>query len=93
MNNIETYNIVNIKDLDDKHYYTVVRVIDDINFVELHYNKSKPQLEYGTKIADGEWENILENVDWFSLDMTDEELIDKLLHIFKEKFLDEEIEL
>lgn len=93
MNNIDAYNIVNIKDLDDENYYTVARVIDNMYCVELHYNKSKPQLEYGTKIADGEWENEFDNADWFNLNMTDEELIDKLLLLFNERFLEKEVSI
>ena len=93
MNNVDAYIIVNIKELDDKRFFTVARAINEINCVELHFNQNKAIVEYGTKISDTKWDNEIEDADWFSKNMTDEELIDKLLLLFNERFLEKEVSI
>lgn len=93
MNNVKAYIIVNIKELDDKRFFTVARAINETNCVELHFNQNKAIVEYGTKISDTKWNNEIEDADWFSKNMTDEELIDKLLLLFNERFLEKEVSI
>ena len=39
-NSVLNYEVVTeIKELNDKYYYTVARIISDTHCVELHYNK------------------------------------------------------
>ncbi len=79
-------SITNTNKLNDIDSFTVARVIDDINCVELHYNGGKATIEYGIKINDDEWENEVEEVDWFNKEMSEEDIEKKLWELFNEKF-------
>ena len=77
--------LTEMSELDDKHNFTVARVVENGKCVELHYNNGKPILEYGEKGDDNTWYNEIDNkVDWFNLDLTDEDV----LKILNEKFID-----
>lgn len=80
----ECETITKIEDLDEKHSFTVARIINNTNCVELHYFKGEATVEYGEKISDSEWENTIQDVDWFNKNMTDEEVLDKLEMLFTE---------
>ncbi len=74
------------KPLDDEYSYTVARVIDDENCVELHYSKDDVYVEIGNKIEEGYWENERVNADWFSLDLSNDDILNKLEEIFFDNF-------
>ncbi len=75
-----------VKKLNDIGSYTIARVIDGINCVELHYREGIATVEYGTRIKEDVWENIVEEVNWFNKDMSDEELFNKLYSLFDEHY-------
>ena len=71
--------ITHISELDNKHSYTIARVIENGKCIELHYNEGMVTLEYGIKVAEDMWENeINSNVEWFNLDLTDDEILENL---------------
>lgn len=78
--------ITDINDLNDADSFTVARVINGVNCVELHYNEGEATVEYGTRIKDDEWENEIEEVDWFNMNMPEEKLMKKLCALFEEKY-------
>ena len=78
--------ITDIKDLNDNDSFTVARVIDGVNCVELHYSEGQSTIEYGTRIKDDEWESEIEEVDWFNMSMSEKELMKKLCILFEEKY-------
>lgn len=87
-NDLEYDTVTKLEDLDEKHSYTVARIIDDDKCVELHYNNGLATVEYGTKISDYEWENVVEGADWFDKAMTEEDMynhLEQLLQKFKEE--------
>ena len=84
-NGLDFETITHINDLDNGSY-TVARVTNDTNCVELHYNNGNIYVELGTKNNDNYWENIIEKVKWFSKDLTDKQVLDKLEEIFNNKF-------
>lgn len=86
--------ITSISDLDDKHYFTIARVMENDKCVELHYNNGKAHIEYGTKEDNDVWNNNIDfNVDWFNLDLTDNEILLMLNCKFDEYFKKSEIEI
>lgn len=86
--------ITSISDLDDKHYFTIARVMENDKCVELHYNNGKAHIEYGTKEDNDVWNNNIDsNVDWFNLDLTDNEILLILNCKFDEYFKKSEIEI
>lgn len=86
--------ITSISDLDDKHYFTIARVMENDKCVELHYNNGKAHIEYGTKEDNDVWNNNIDsNVDWFNLDLTDNEILLMLNYKFDEYFKKSEIEI
>lgn len=86
--------ITSIADLDDKHYFTVARVIENDKCVELHYNKGKAHIEYGIKGKENVWNNEIDsNIDWFNLDLTDDEILSILNCKFDEYFKENEMEI
>lgn len=85
---LEYDTVTNLNELDDEHYYTVARIIDNDRCVELHYNNGIAIVEYGTKISDDEWENEVEDASWFNKSMSEEEMyehLEKLLQKFNEE--------
>lgn len=78
--------LTDLNKLNDKDSFTVARVINGINCVELHYNEGKATIEYGTRINEDEWENDFEDIDWFDKDMSEEELSNKLWYLFDYKY-------
>ncbi len=83
--------ITSISKLDNKNYFTVARVVEGKKCVELHYNEGKAHIEYGTKKTEGIWENeINEDVKWFSLNLTDDEILAYLNKEFDGYFLEKE---
>lgn len=83
--------ITNISDLDDKHYFTVARVMENGKCVELHYDNGKAKIEYGIKMSEDMWKNeINDNVEWFSLNLTEEEILEHLNKEFDNYFVEKE---
>ena len=80
-----------IKNMDESKSYTVARVINNKNAVELHYTNGNATIEYGTKQDDNSWESIIEDALWFEKNQSEDEIISKLEELFKEQFLDVEI--
>lgn len=78
--------ITDIKELNDIDSFTVARVINGVNCVELHYSEGKATVEYGTRVKDDAWENEIEEVDWFNKNMSKEELENKLWDLFDERY-------
>lgn len=83
--------ITSVFNLDNERNFTVARVMEDKKCVELHYNEGKASLEYGIKVAKDRWENeIDEDVEWFNLDLTDDEILEHLNREYDEYFLEEQ---
>ena len=78
--------VTDIKELNNIDLFTVARVINGVNCVELHYNEGKAIVEYGNKIKDDEWENEIVEADWFNKDMSEEEVENKLWELFDERY-------
>lgn len=75
-----------IKSMLDNESYTVARVCDGVNSVELHYNDGLATIEYGTRIADDEWESEVEEIFWFDKNMNKKDLQNKLWDLFEENY-------
>ncbi len=71
-----------IKSMEDDQSYTVARVINGINCVELHYVDGEATLEYGNRVSENEWKSDIEEIDWFNKDLSEEEIADKLWDLF-----------
>jgi len=74
--------LTDLDKLNDEDSFTIARVINGINCVELHYNEGKATIEYGTRIKQDEWESVVEDIDWYNTNMTEEEISDKLWALF-----------
>ena len=84
--------ITNISELDNKHSYTVARIIENEKCVELHYNNGEATLEFDTKGEDI-WDNkYLSNVKWFNLNLTDKEILEHLNREFDNYFCKEDLD-
>lgn len=75
--------------LNDKDSFTIARVINDNNCVELHYIAGNATIEYGVKVNHNEWKNTIEDIDWYNTSMTEEEISDKLWEIFDYQYGEE----
>lgn len=75
-----------LEKLDDNNSFTIARVTNDINCVELHYIEGKATIEYGIKINRDEWENTVEDIDWYDKDMTEKEIKNKLYELYDSHF-------
>lgn len=86
--------ITNPKEMNDEGSYTVARVMNFGNSVELHYSKGQATIEYGYKITHDYWESVVEEIDWFNKDMSEDLISEKLFNLFEEYFgiLDEKKE-
>ena len=74
--------ITPIKELDDDHAFTVARVMNYDYCVELHYSKGKANVEVMTRTSSDSWHGVVEEIDWFSKDLTDAYVLNKLDDIF-----------
>ena len=82
---IET--ITKISDWDEKNNFTIARVIENDKCVELHYDEGKASIEYGTTDEDNSWNDEIDyDIDWFNLNLTDEEVLSILDEKFDEYF-------
>lgn len=92
--------LTKVKDIKEGNSYTVARIMNFGNCVELHYYPDgKAEVEYGYKYTHDYWESEIEEADWFNLNMTDEEVQEKIYQLFQDKFgiekenlIEEEIE-
>ena len=87
-NKLEYLILTEIEDLNDENSYTVARVINDNECVELHYSNGMAYIEIGTKNDDNSWDSIIESAEWFNKNLSNDEVLDKLEEIFKENFDD-----
>ena len=80
--------ITKMSNLDNEKNFTIARIIENNKCVELHYNNGKACVEYGIRdVEDDTWHNeIEEDLDWFRLDLTDEEVLNILDEKFDEHF-------
>lgn len=86
--------LTDLDKLNDEDSFTVARVINGINCVELHYNKGVATIEYGTRVSGDEWENKEEDIVWFNKSMDENSLQDQLMTLFEKEFLkDDDYEL
>lgn len=74
--------LTDLNNINDEGSFTIARITNGINCVELHYVEGKATIEYGTRIKEDEWENIVEDVDWFNKNMSEEEISNKLWEQF-----------
>lgn len=92
LNNISEYGIfedeiiTNLEDIKNDNSYTIARVRCFGYCAELHYYDGEATIEYGRKVNYDSWEDEIEEVDWFNLNMNEEELINKLWELFTEYF-------
>lgn len=81
--------LADLNELNDKDSFTIARVINGINCVELHYVEGIATIEYGTRIKQDEWESIVEEIDWYDVKMTENEISDKLWELFDYRYGEE----
>ncbi len=80
--------ITNINELEDNKSYTVARVMNKINAVELHYINGIPTVELGTRRNEDTWDNEIVDADWFNKNLSNKDVIKKLEEIFNDEFSD-----
>ena len=78
--------------LNNDDFFTIARVTNDSNCVELHYNSGQATIEYGQRIKENEWEDFIEEIDWYNEDMTEEEISNKLFDLY-DHYYGEEYEI
>ena len=74
--------LTNLNKINEKDSFTIARVINGVNCVELHYVEGKATIEYGTRIKQDEWESTVEDIDWYNTNMTEEDISNKLWELF-----------
>ena len=74
--------LTDLDKLNDTSSFTIARVINGVNCVELHYAEGKATIEYGERIKDDEWQSTIEDIGWYNKDMTEDEISDKLWSLF-----------
>lgn len=74
--------LTNLNEINDEDSFTIARVINGVNCVELHYVEGKATIEYGTRIKQDEWESTVEDIDWYNTNMTEEDISNKLWELF-----------
>ena len=85
----EAYFVIDdIKNMEEDKSYTVARVINNKNCVELHYTDGIATIEYGTKQDDNSWKSIIEEILWFDKNQSKDEIISKLEELFEEEYLE-----
>lgn len=80
--------ITNINELEDDKSYTVARVMNRLNAVELHYINGIPTVELGTRRNEDTWDNEIIDADWFNKNLSNEDVIKKIEEIFNDEFSD-----
>lgn len=75
-----------LNSLKDEKSNTIARVIDGIHCVELHYVNGCATIEYGDRLEDNTWESEIEQIDWYNKKMSEEEISNKLWHIYEERY-------
>lgn len=78
--------ITDLKDIDEMHSFTVARIINFNQSIELHYCKGVATIEYGKRIEYNYWENEIVSCNWFNLDIKNNAILDKLFCSFVEYF-------
>ena len=86
--NVISEIITNINELEDNKSYTVARVMNKLNAVELHYINGIPTVELGTRRNEDTWDNEIVDADWFNKNLSNEDVIKKLEEIFNDEFSD-----
>lgn len=81
--------LTDLNELNDTDSFTIARVINGINCVELHYVEGIATIEYGTRIKEDKWESIIEEIDWYDVNMTEDEISDKLWELFEYQYGEE----
>lgn len=71
---------------DNKYSYTVARIIDNGNCVELHYNNHKATVEYSIRTSEDEWQGRVEDIDWFNINLNEDYVLTRLKYLFDEEF-------
>lgn len=66
--------------------FTVARIMTEKHCVELHYSDSEAWTEIEQRESEDSWRGNIEEVDWFNLDLTDDEIICKLENEFVDSF-------
>lgn len=81
------------KDIVSNNSYTVARVVEEGMSVELHYCDGVATVEYMTEVKIGEWQGYFVEVNWFNLNMSEEDILKKLNELYEEEFgkIDKEI--
>ncbi len=80
--------MIPFKDIKEGYSYTVARVIDNGNCVELHYNNHKATIEYAIRISEDEWQGRVEEIDWFNINLSEDYVLTRLNYLFDEEFSD-----
>lgn len=86
--NVISEIITNINELEDNKSYTVARVMNKLNAVELHYINGIPKVELGTRRNEDTWDNEIIDAEWFNKHLSNEDAIKKLEEIFNDEFSD-----
>lgn len=86
--NVISEIITNINELEDNKSYTVARVMNKLNAVELHYINGIPTVELGTRRNEDTWDNEIIDAEWFNKHLSNEDVIKKLEEIFNDEFSD-----
>lgn len=83
---IEGEIIADIPNIKFENSYTIARVLGYGYSVELHYCKGKSAVEYGYRVTHDCWECEVENIDWYNLNMSENEILDRLFELYDEQF-------
>ncbi len=76
-----------ISEIEPNNSYTIAEIFDYGRSVELRYSMDEgAEIIYGYKCTHDYWEIEVENADWFNLNMTDDEVYEKVYEIFEKKF-------
>ena len=86
--NVISEIITNINELEDNKSYTLARVMNKLNAVELHYINGIPKVELGTRRNEDTWDNEIIDAEWFNKHLSNEDVIKKLEEIFNDEFSD-----
>lgn len=80
----ERETITEMDKLDEQNSFTIARVMNYNHCIELHYDRGKSWVEYSTKTWYTSWQTEWFNADWFRKNMSDDEVMDKLVELFDE---------
>ena len=91
---LESDTMTRVKDIKEGNSYTVARVMNFGNCIELHYYPNgTAEIECGYKYSHGYWKSVIKEAPWFNLKMTDKEISEKLYNIFEKEFGLDKLEL